>query len=398
MSVNKSSPLENRMLPLDGLRGLAATTVICYHINPDSQLLCWAWTLVDLFFVISGFLIGSIIYRGLREDRLQLKYFWIRRVLRVWPVYFMTLGTVLFLSAVWPDFAGRTLVFKEIFKSLFFIQFTGGYIHPGANWFGVLAGYVPWFGHSWSIAAEEQFYILMPLILLVIGISTRRIFIAALVAIAVAQLMLVYLNYVPGLLGTRMQGLALGLALVPLSHWLTQPQVDMPNARRNALWLLGVSFVIGALIVGPSFAQVLPAMSSGRVFDAAQGEILMRRSVLGMALVYFAFCGYLIAYPKSFAGRFLSMKIPVYLGGISYALYMFHVPIEGVFVTLLKDYLSNVSWMMLGAYWIVVIGLAHLSRIFVENRFNNMKDRFPVYRKKVSTDAQHTLAALPETR
>ena len=382
------TPLSRRLLPLDGLRGLAATTVICYHINPDSRLLCWAWTLVDLFFVISGFLIGSIIYRGLRENTLQLKNFWVRRVLRVWPVYFMTLGTVLALSAMSAEFRGHALAFKEILKALFFIQFTGGYLHPGASWFGMLSSFVPWFGHSWSIASEEQFYVLMPLILLAVGISTRRIFIMALAAIATAQLLLVYLDFVPGLLGTRMQGLALGLALVPLSHWLTQPQAGMPQARRNALWLLAISAVIGALIVGPVFAQVIPAMSDGRVFDAAQGEIFMRRSVLGMSLLYFAFCGYLIAYPESLAGRFLALKIPVYLGGISYALYMFHVPVEGVFITLIGYHLSIASWPMLAAYWVVVIGLAHLSRVLVENRFNGMKDRFPVYRKRAVPAAQ----------
>ena len=117
MSIFKSSSSERRLLPLDGMRGIAAIGVTAFHVNPVSPFQFWAWSFVDMFFVLSGFLIGTILVRGISERTLSLRNFWIRRVLRIWPVYYL----MLLLVTVWALLSPTlSLSPKDFLQSLFF--------------------------------------------------------------------------------------------------------------------------------------------------------------------------------------------------------------------------------------------------------------------------------------
>ncbi len=376
MSISESSPLANRMLPFDGMRGIAAVGVAAFHVNPASPFLFWAWTFVDMFFVLSGFLIGSILYRGISEGTLSLKNFWMRRILRIWPLYYLTLAIVL-LGALLVS--KRGIPVGDLVQSLFFLQFTENYL-LGANWAGTINDYIPWFAHSWSIATEEQFYVLLPALLWLFGVRARSIFLITIVAIATSQFLL-HADFAPGLLGTRMQGLALGLLLVPLSQWLNAASTDfVPQRRRLALGIIAGGFALGSYIMVPVFMQVVPVHWNGATIDPEAGKAVVHASILGMALVYFGIAGFVIAFPGGVAARTLSTPALVYLGSISYAVYMFHVPIEGIFIKATGHALATNGLMVKTAYWIAILGAAHLSKIFIENRFNALKHRYPVYR------------------
>lgn len=377
LSQIESSPLAKRLLPFDGMRGIAAIGVSAYHVNPSSPFLFWAWTFVDMFFVLSGFLIGSILYRGISEGTLSLKNFWIRRILRIWPVYYLTLAMVVLVTLTTST---HTIPLKELMKSMVFLQFTGGYLHPGASWDGMLQSFIPSFGHSWSIAAEEQFYLLLPVLLWMFGVGTRGIFIIVVIAIFTSQ-MLLHANFVPGLLGTRMQGMALGLLLVPLSQWLNglKKNDHADRYRALAIGIILLSFIVGLCIVMPIYMQVASALGRGEAIDRDAGKGLVHAMILGMALIYFAFAGWIIAFPRGLAARVLSTSILVYLGSVSYAVYMLHVPVRDLLVSYFGLARSTDDLMVNALYWLLILVLAHLSKALIENRFNALKDHYPVY-------------------
>lgn len=261
VSMNRSAQRVRRLLPFDGLRGIAAVGVTAFHVNPMSPFLFWAWSFVDMFFVLSGFLIGKILQRGISEGNFSLKNFWIRRILRIWPVYYLTLALVVVWALLSP---ALHLSPEALIQSLFFLQFTGAYLHPGADWNNMVWQFLPWFSHSWSIAVEEQFYLLLPVLFWLVGVRARSIFLLVIVALSVSQWLLCA-NLVPHLLGTRMQGLALGLLLVPLSRWL-DPSSDASSQkhRRATLVLLAASLFAGFCMMAPRCAAIFRNCGAAR--------------------------------------------------------------------------------------------------------------------------------------
>jgi peptidoglycan/LPS O-acetylase OafA/YrhL len=154
----------SRVPTLDAIRGLAISGVFLFHIAPFVQnkaglihnLLLQGWVGVDLFFVLSGFLITSILLRT-KHARGYFLNFYARRILRIFPVYY------LFLAAVAATFiASPTL--REQLQALYEAQ--GWYWAYLQNWvLAVRPGFnASFLGHFWSLAIEEQFYLFWPLI------------------------------------------------------------------------------------------------------------------------------------------------------------------------------------------------------------------------------------------
>ena len=365
------------MLPLDGMRGIAAVGVTAFHADPVSPFLFWAWSFVDMFFVLSGFLIGTILQRGIAEGTLSLRNFWMRRILRIWPVYYLMLAGVVIWALISPTLG---LSSKDLTLSLVFLQFSDAYLYPAADWNNMVWHFLPWFSHSWSIAVEEQFYLLLPLLLWIVGAGPRGIFLLVGAALVLSQYLL-KADFVPYLLGTRMQGLALGLLLVPLSQWLAQTDDRGRTYRSSALMILLAGLLAGLSLVSPHITRIFPKLWNGAVVDTELFENLVQVGALGMSLIYFAVVGFVIAFPRGLLARLLSARLLVYLGGISYALYMFHVPIEGVFVTLRGRLLADDSLWINLLYWILVLACAALSKVVIEDRVNAFKDRYPVFIK-----------------
>lgn len=110
------------------------------------------WTGVDLFFVLSGFLISGLLFNEFDKTRkLDVKRFWLRRGLKIWPSYYFTYGTAMLLTII---ATGNTQLFISRIPNYIFIQ---NYMDYEIRW-----------THSWSVAIEEHFYLLLPLVLLVL--------------------------------------------------------------------------------------------------------------------------------------------------------------------------------------------------------------------------------------
>ncbi|OPH36221.1 acyltransferase [Moraxella lacunata] len=145
---------------IDGLRALAVLSVVAFHINEN--WLSGGFLGVDIFFVISGFLITSIIYREINEGKFSFQNFYIRRIRRILPVFFFVMivglcfGWYIFLK---QDYLGllKSAIASTAFMANFYFARQSGYFDISNHEKPLL--------HIWSLSIEEQFYFIFPVIL-----------------------------------------------------------------------------------------------------------------------------------------------------------------------------------------------------------------------------------------
>lgn len=143
---------------LDGLRAIAVLAVLGFHLAPDQVR--GGFVGVDIFFVLSGFLISSIIYKALESGTFSIGDFYIRRIRRIFPALFLVLifvclaGWFLLLPTAYVH-AGQQVVGGSAFVANFVLWSQSGYFSPDAVQKPLL--------HLWSLGVEEQFYLIFPL-------------------------------------------------------------------------------------------------------------------------------------------------------------------------------------------------------------------------------------------
>jgi peptidoglycan/LPS O-acetylase OafA/YrhL len=206
-------------IALDGLRGAAVLLVILHHgIVVSSggsrdglyQLAAFGWVGVDLFFVLSGFLITGILC-DTRKERNYFGKFYIRRALRIFPLYYAALLALLIC-----------LPLMDLRSGMEFRRYQGWYWAYMVNILSSLHPYAPSVartGHLWSLAVEEQFYVLWPVVVLLLDLRRlRRVCIAAIVAAPILRAVLLFQLDLDGLwvytlLPTRIDALMVGALL-----------------------------------------------------------------------------------------------------------------------------------------------------------------------------------------
>ncbi|MBK7560039.1 MAG: acyltransferase [Chitinophagaceae bacterium] len=158
------TPLKNKTFypALEGLRGIAIIAVIIFHTFPYGDSL-FGWLGVDLFFVLSGFLITGILMKSFDIDRKSvfLKNFYIRRILRIFPLYYMFLFAFLFLFPALGIFNGEVSDYQN--HKLWFIFYLQNWLFT--NNFPETSHCL---NHFWSLAVEEQYYIFWPIIIFIL--------------------------------------------------------------------------------------------------------------------------------------------------------------------------------------------------------------------------------------
>src|SRR5947209_5941345 len=161
LSVDPRFQDRERQPGLDLLRALAILVVVIYHAGimgfpMPGRVHRWGWIGVDLFFVLSGYLIGrQLIGRLARGRRIHRRRFFARRTLRIMPAYFVVLAIYIFLPS-WREYPEM----YPTWKFLLSVQNIG--LHGGTA-----------FSHAWSLAVEDQFYLCLPFILLFVNRSPR---------------------------------------------------------------------------------------------------------------------------------------------------------------------------------------------------------------------------------
>jgi peptidoglycan/LPS O-acetylase OafA/YrhL len=328
---------------------MAAVGVVLYHAYPTTFFLGWVG--VDLFFVLSGFLITSIILEHIRKPGFFATFYY-RRALRILPVYYLTLATVVVLNLLTrTGYSASGLPLQLVFAQ-----------NLPHYWRASGPPFIQAFDPSWSVAVEEQFYLLWPACLLFIG---RRRLVPVALSLVGASVLARGAGLAFDILLTRFDGLALGAVLA--QRWMTLqelPADERPAAVRSWTHLLAVVGIASALLAVAyavrCWGDPLPPY---RVFSYAIFSALFF-SVVGLSV---AFSGSPMLWP-------LRLRVLGKLGLVSYAMYMFHLPILAYGLPVLGR-LGVHSAPVVGVIeWAAIFGLPALSWILVERPIGALKD------------------------
>lgn len=305
---------------IDGLRAVAVLLVLVFHFQlvPGGKA---GFIGVDVFFVISGFLITSIVKRQLDAGTFELSGFYLARIRRLAPALLAVLLMVMATGALLLFPADFVELSRQVFYSQVYLA--NIYFWKSVNYFGLGTDNV-FLLHTWSLAVEEQFYLLYPLCLLLAHRFARRHLwlVIGLAGIASFGLNVAFVASKPEatfyLLPTRAWELLAGaLVAAPAASWRRSRAVD------ELLGLLGAALIVVAVatyrteIAFPGYFAILPVVGAACLLVCGQGSPL--------------------------ASRALSLSPVVYIGKISYPLYLVHWPLN-VFASrsLAEDY--GIHW------------------------------------------------------
>lgn len=292
---------------IDGLRAIAVMSVVAYHSGIST--FSGGYVGVDVFFVISGYLITSLIYKEIQQNRFTFSNFYKRRAARLLPTLSITLLGVLMFGFVFYN----NNTFDNLGKELFFSSFGAANIlfAQGVNYFAKEEAYQPLI-HLWSLGVEEQFYIVWPVLLMfAFRCSNKLIFPIALILFFVSLILSIIsveqqLTEGYFLLHYRAFELLIGVITALLLARPIKYNIKFIDFHKQMFTYIGL-----ALIVIPMF--VLDKHSSFPGYNALW-------PCLGTALI--------IAFPnRGTVTKTLSYKPFVFIGLISYPLYLYHQPI-----------------------------------------------------------------------
>jgi peptidoglycan/LPS O-acetylase OafA/YrhL len=371
--VALAPPHAARVTPLDGVRGLAILIVMLHHAvlcAPVKAPSGWqkvmsdvageGWIGVDLFFVLSGYLITTILLRT-REQPKYYRNFYARRTLRIFPLYY---AAVFLTCVVFPFLShGNTARLLWSHQLWYWLYIPNVLVFVQGNWFDSL------FDHTWSLAIEEQFYLVWPLTVRLLG--ARKLAPTVVVIALASGALRVWMSangyseaQIRVLPFSHCDGLALGALLASLEALKT------PLSQRRQLgWALVVA---GAIVRAPVFGSL--------VGTAVHDNALVGT---GWTLIFAGVLALLVTGPRAGPlARVFSVRPLVFLGTYSYGIYLIHMPLMIVGGHLLAHAGSLGASQSLSALLLTIfagglsIGLAMLSFRYFEEPFLKLKTRF----------------------
>ena len=375
MTTSGSTTLNYR-LDLDGLRALAVVPVIFFHAGvPPFH---GGFVGVSVFFVISGYLMATLIGRGLERGDFSLAYFYERRVRRIFPA----LLTVLFFCAVvaavivppklFRDF-GVTLVATVLFASNF------AFWWKSANYFDAPAEWNPLL-HTWSLAVEEQFYVLFPLYLILVWRFGWRVRFGFTALVAFVSLVLSVWGTANAptatfyLLPTRAWELLVGslVAIWAMRAGATDFAREESHAIDGAAGMLGLLLILGSLLfydremTFPGISALVPTIGAALLIHFGRNN------------------------KWNPATRLLSLAPFTFVGRISYSLYLWHWPLI-VFADKYRPFGELGTFHKIGVFAFSLVA-AFVSWRWIEQPFRTRK--FPISRTVVYGAAAASIASL----
>jgi peptidoglycan/LPS O-acetylase OafA/YrhL len=363
---------------LDGMRALAVVAVMIYHAN--SEWLPGGFLGVEVFFVISGYLITLLlIAEKERTGRIHLGHFWLRRARRLLPALFVMLFLLISYTTIFrSDALGKLR--GDVLAGVFYVS----------NWYQIWVGagysstgdFAP-LRHLWSLAVEEQFYLVWPLVMVVLlRVGTRRVFDVAkwLVVAALVITVALALLYRQGRVGE--------CNITPGAYWTI---ADRCISKADALYLSTITRASG-LLFGSAFAMVWrpyavmrgPLRDKGRLMDLLA---IVGLVALGAQTWYVHFLrpdgpdpwlfrgGFLITsvasllvigavtHRRSLAGPVLGNPVFLWVGTRSYGMYLYHWPIYQVIRRIAGN---TLTWPQFAAAMVATVIITEASYRYVE--------------------------------
>ena len=291
---------------IDGLRALAVLPVISFHAGFD--IFSGGFVGVDIFFVISGYLITTIIIKDLDNNTFSFKKFYERRARRIFPALIFVILISSIISFIFLTRSELASYFKSVVATLLF--FSNFYFYKTTPYFRSESDLEPLL-HTWSLSIEEQFYIIFPITLLLFHKFFKRyiflmlafgfvasLFICQFLALKTGGTLNFYFTF------SRAWELALGAIC---AHTLIYKDLSYSTLIKNLLSTIGIILIVFSIFffsrqtVFPSFYTLVPT--------------------IGTSLII------LFADKDTFINKILSIKFLVSIGLISYSLYLWHQPL-----------------------------------------------------------------------
>ena len=331
---------------IDGLRAIAVLPVILFHGNIG--VFSGGYVGVDVFFVISGYLITTIILEDIRNNTFSVIGFYERRARRILPalsivLIFTTFAAYIFMPADLLRSYSESLVSVSTFSSNVFFYLTSGYFSTSADEKPLL--------HTWSLAVEEQYYIFFPVMVALLWSLGKKWLVSIIALMAMASLLLAqFLSATDAvdanfyLIFSRAWELLFGSAIA----FISLHKLNAAQWQKELTSIAGIIMIVYSIVFFddhtpfPSFYTLIP--------------------VIGTCMII------IFTDSTTYVGRFLSIKILVFIGLISYSLYLWHQPL---FAFLRLKTIGPPSEYMIIAAIICTFVLTFFSWKYVERPFRN---------------------------
>ncbi|MBA2746545.1 MAG: acyltransferase [Flavisolibacter sp.] len=353
---------------LDVLRGLAICFVVFYHNFESVSFFRFGWMGVDLFFVLSGYLITDLLLKT-RENKFFFRNFYIRRVLRIFPLYYLVLIAFFTLAPLIFSQQGPNTTFS------YYTENKAWFLMYFQNWLLVEKGPppMPFLAHFWSLAVEEQFYMFWPvLVFFVKKLSNLRTLILLLIVFSVITRVFTWVQFPNEVESfycstlTRMDSLLMGsLLAVHLKQGKTISAAWINGAIISFMLLIGCSlFIYG---------------------NVRQDNALFPTIGYTVSAIFFASLLFLLLKNEAkLLGWIRHLKALSFIGKISYGIYVFHIPIYLVLSTQLTrlfaekmppsfDFALFVSILSV----LITVAASTMSFYLIEKPILSLKKHFP---------------------
>jgi len=361
---------QKEILSLNGLRGIAILLVLLYHNFAYFQITYFGWVGVDLFFVLSGFLITRILLSAKESDH-YFKNFYIRRALRIFPLYYLSILIFLFIEHALPlpatmSFSNHLDFYLSYFQNLLYFQKSDQPLgHSILN-------------HLWSLSVEEHFYILWPWFVFYL---TEKQLVRTGVIIIIASKLLSLILLKQGMSWVtvytfsfvRFETLMMGALLAILISY----RVNL--IEKYTKWIFALSGILILAFLGYYIAvtRSLSILNPDECVFMSQSFILTTIALFFSSVLVFALAD------NKFE-KLLSSNTLIFLGKYSYGIYIFHYPIYYIAIYYFHRYTaSSLSFDWLTEILIslacscLALCVAYISYNYYEKYFLSLKSKFP---------------------